>query len=368
MAPQSSQPPVVLVTGASGYIAMHIVQQLLKIRRYRVRGTVRDLSNASKVDPLMALDTNDKSPRLEVVQAELLDGPSWVAAAAGCTYVIHSACPFPNQDEHEDKAINLAVEGTLNVLKACRVVSSVRRVVLTSSIAAVSALLDDDRNKLVTENDWATAAHLTSYAKSKLQAEVKAWQYVENLTPKQRFQLTVINPSFVMGPVLSGNVSSTSMLVPKRLLERQMPLVPHINIPVVDVRDVAAAHIKAMTVRKAAGQRHLVHGSNIWLEEISDILAAEFGRYGYKVPTKNAPYPIMWLVSIFDKTLRPILPMYGKETHIDNSRMKNVLGVQPTDIKSTMIDMAYSMIDMGIIYRAPQYTGRLTRIPSVYVT
>ena len=360
MAPQTSQPPVVLVTGASGYIAMHIVQQLLKIRRYRVRGTLRDLNNTSKVGALKALDAKNRSPRLELVEADLLDGSSWIRAAAGCTYVIHTACPFPNQDEHEDKAIKVAVEGTLNVLKACRVVTSIRRVVLTSSIVAVSAMINPDQNKSLTESDWANADHLTSYAKSKLQSEVKAWQYVENLTPKQRFELTVINPSFVMGPVLSKDVTSTSMLVPKRLLERQMPMVPHLNIPIVDVRDVASAHIKAMTARKAAGQRHLVHATNIWMEEISDILAAEFGKYGYRVPTTNAPYPIMWLVSIFDKTLRPILPIYGKETKVDNSRMKEVLGVEPRDVKTTMIDMAHSMIQMGIIHKTPQYTARPT--------
>ena len=244
MAPQTSQPPVVLVTGASGYIGMHIVQQLLKTRRYRVRCSVRDLTSSTKVDALMALDVRNKSSRLELVKAELLDGQSWIPAVAGCTYVIHTACPFPDQNEHEDVAIRMAVEGTLNVLKACRMATSVRRVVMTSTIAAVSALLEPDQHRAVNESDWATAEHLTSYAKSKIQSEVKAWQYVENLTPNQRFELSVINPSFVMGPVLCKDVTSTSMLVPKRLLERQMPMVPHLNIPVVDVRDVAAAHVK----------------------------------------------------------------------------------------------------------------------------
>jgi len=167
------------------------------------------------------------------------------------------------------------------------VTDGIQRVVLTSSVVAVSGTTGaDDGSKVYTERDWPNSvSRLSAYAKSKTLAEQKAWAFVKALPPERRFELTVINPSYVMGPVLSGSVSSGSMVLPQRLLERQMPMIPHLNFPIVDVRDVATAHIRAMTAPQAAGERHLVHAANIWLEDMAKLLADEFGRYGYKVGT-----------------------------------------------------------------------------------
>ena len=190
---------IVLVTGASGYIATHIIKQLLELD-YRVRGTVRSLKNESKVAPLRKLVNNPKH-ELELVEADLLDEKSWLDAVRGCTYVLHTASPFPNEaPADENELITPAVNGTLNVLKACvQDDSIVKRVVLTSSVAAIadSPLID---GKSYSENDWPEPKTLSPYPKSKTLAEKAGWDFVkERESQNQRcFQFSVINPSYVM--------------------------------------------------------------------------------------------------------------------------------------------------------------------------
>ena len=355
-------PQVVLVTGASGYVGLHIVNQLLKDGIYHVRGTVRTLSYSKRLEALKSVQTLG-GRRLDIVAIDLNDSTgAWLHAVQGCTYVIHTASPFPlREPTNEAEIMRPAVEGTLNVLKACSLTPCVQRVVLTSSILALSGLEMVPADKVLTEKDWPQEDHVSLYAKSKTIAERKAWEFVGSLRSDQRFELTVINTSFVMGPVLSGELESASLQVPKRLLERRLHMVPHINLPVVDVRDVAAAHIAAMTAPHANNQRHLVHATSIWLDEIGRILSGEFGKYGYRVPSRRAPYSFIKLVSLFDKALRPMLPIYGKETRADNTRMREVLGIEPRDIRTTLIDMGYSMIDMGLIKRKPRYMSRAPR-------
>ena len=184
------------------------------------------------------------------------------------------------------RQLNLEISAIFGVsVSAYSVVEGIQRVVLTSSVVAIAGTIAaDDGSKVFTEKDWPVSNDkLGAYAKSKTLAELKAWMLVESLPPERRFELTVINPSYVMGPVLSGHVSSGSLVMPKRLLERKMPMVPHLNLPIVDVRDVATAHIRAMTAPQAAGERHLVHSANIWLDDLAKILDKEFRRHGYKV-------------------------------------------------------------------------------------
>ncbi|KAI0238760.1 putative oxidoreductase [Lamellibrachia satsuma] len=349
---------VVLVTGASGYIGLHIVHQLLRDGIYHVRGTVGTRRYSMRLETLKSMKTHSNCD-LDILEADLIDPPAWIHAVRGCTYVIHTASPFPAIDpKNEDELLEPVVEGTLNVLRACSVTPCVQRVVITSSILAMSGLEMVPTNKVLTEKDWPQADHLSVYAKSKTIAEQKAWEFLESLRSDQQFELAVINPSFVLGPVLSGELFSASKLVPKWFLEKRIPMIPHVNLPVVDVRDVAAAHISAMTAPDAYNHRHILHATNIWCEDIGKILSGEFSKHGYKVPTRSAPYSFVWLASLFNKTLRPLLPIYGKETKVDNTRMRTVLGVEPRDIRTTIIDMGYSMIEMGLIKKKPKYSGR----------
>nr|XP_034328392.1 putative uncharacterized oxidoreductase YDR541C [Crassostrea gigas] len=346
---------VVLVTGAGGFIATHIVKQLQE-EGYRVRGTVRSLEDEERIKKLKEL-CPDAKHELELVEADLTKPESWEPAVKDVKYVIHVASPFPTQTpKEESELIQPAVEGTQAVLKACVAAKSVKRVVLTSSCAAVGWGPGADTTKTFTEEDWMEPEKLNAYGKSKTLAEKAAWDYVKELPDEDKIELAVINPAYVMGPVINGSMSTSSEVV-KRLLEREKPFVAKLNFPVVDVRDVAAAHIKAMTLDDAAGKRHLIVNSNVWMKEMATILSKEFKTQGYNVPTANCPGPILWLTSLFDRTIKMVMPDIGKVYKFDNTRMKDVLQITPHEIKDTLIEMAYSLIEAGLIKKTKKYKG-----------
>ncbi|KAL5004088.1 hypothetical protein ScPMuIL_017544 [Solemya velum] len=347
----------VLVTGASGYIASHIIKQLQE-DGYHVKGSVLSLSEEDKVKRL-----NDLCPeaqfKLELVEADLTKPESWEAAVKDVEYVIHVASPFPQQTpKDENEVIQPAVDGTQAILKACVAAKSVKRVVLTSSCVAVGwGPGPIEANKVFTEEDWTDPEKLDAYGKSKTLAEKAAWEFVKELPDEDKIELAVVNPAYVMGPVLNGS-QCTSLEVVKRLLERSLPFVPKLNFPIVDVRDVALAHIKAMTAQEAEGKRHLIVNTNMWMKEMGQILAAEFKQQGYSVPTMNCPNPILFMTSLFNRTVKTILPQVGKVYKFDNSRMKDVLAITPRDPKETLVDMAYSLIDGGFVKKSKKYKGQ----------
>lgn len=234
-----------------------------------------------------------------------------------------------------------------------------KRVILTSSVAAISGGFEGGE-KAFTEEDWTNVETCKmAYIKSKTLAEKAAWDFLKELPEEEKFELVTINPTYVMGPVLCG-AFTTSMEVVKRLMCREMPMVPKINFAIVDVRDVAASHIAAMTIPEANGKRHITDsGRNLWFSELAGILDKEFRPQGYKVPTSVAPYPLLWVIARFDKTIRLILPSVGKVTSVENGRMKTVLGVEPRPIEDTVIDMAYSMIENGTVPKTKEYKPRV---------
>ncbi|XP_020603054.1 putative uncharacterized oxidoreductase YDR541C isoform X2 [Orbicella faveolata] len=318
----------VLVTGASGYLAMHVVKQLLDSGEYIVRGTVRSLANEQKVEPLRSLCPENAKYELELAEADLTKKESWNDAVKDCTYVIHVASPFPAENPRDEmEVIGPAVEGTKNVLEACaKTKGGVKRVVLTSSCAAIySGRVGEDI--VFTEEDWASEEKSVPYEKSKRRAELAAWELVKGLPDDEKFELCTINPGLILGPVLHGS-KCTSMEFHRRFLQREMPMVPKLSMPVTDVRDVAGAHITAMTSPKAPG---------------------------YNVPTTQAPSFGLKILSCFDASLKMLLPSLGHEVKFDNSKIKDHLGYQPTELKSSVIDMAYNLIDAGFIKKTPQY-------------
>lgn len=349
---------LVLVTGATGFIASHIIKQLQE-QGYKVRGTVRSLQDEDKVKRLNEL-CPEAEHKLELVEADLTKPESWEAAVKDVTNVIHVASPFPAQTpKDENEIVQPAVEGTQAILKACVQAKSVKRVVITSSCVAVGwgpAALAADPNKVFTEEDWTDPEKLDAYGKSKTLAEKAAWDYVKELPDEDKIELAVVNPAYVMGPVING-AQCTSLEVVKRILEREKPFCAKLNFPVVDVRDVAAAHIKAMTLEEAAGHRHLIFNQNMWMKEIAQILSKEFKPQGYNVATANCPNPILWMTSLFDKTIKMVMPNIGKVYKFDNARMKNVLGITPIEVKETLIDMAYSLIESGLVKKTKKYKG-----------
>uniref|UniRef100_A0A914XGW9 NAD-dependent epimerase/dehydratase domain-containing protein n=1 Tax=Plectus sambesii TaxID=2011161 RepID=A0A914XGW9_9BILA len=340
----------VLVTGASGYVATHCVQQLLQ-NGYRVRGTVRNLQNMTKIQPLKALDKNDL---LELVEADLEKPDDWPNAVKGCTYILHVASPFPIVPDAS--IIKTAIEGTLNVLRAANKCDTVRKVVLTSSCAAINEG-HEEYDKVFNEEDWSNLDNpiVNNYGRSKTLAEKAAWDFWKNIEDGNKFDLTVLNPVLVVGPALM-DVEGASITVVKRFLNREMPAVPRLQLALVDVRDVAKAHVLAMTEERSNGRRILLtYTPSYWFMDIARVLAKEFGPQGYYVSTIRAPYALVWLVSRIDKQAKSILPRINHEVKFDNTVAKDILGLEFTSPDKSLIDMAYSMIERGILPKKPKY-------------
>lgn len=245
-----------------------------------------------------------------------------------------------------------AVNGTINVFKACvQPGSKVKRVVLTSSLAAIAG--DEfTTGKIYSEKDWGNPDISQPYTKSKILAEKAAWKFVKERQEKNEpcFELAVINPGIVLGPVLT-DVVAASMEPIKLLLERQTMMLPDIVFPSCDVRDVARAHLVALELPEASGNRHMIiteyDSPNI--KTAANWLSQEFGAKGYRVPTTLAPNFLIKFASIFDKRVAFVTPILGRKPKFDNSRFKNVLKIEPWETKKTVIEMAYSMIERGMV-------------------
>ncbi|XP_047485902.1 phenylacetaldehyde reductase-like, partial [Penaeus chinensis] len=388
-------PPVILVTGVSGFIGSHVAKLLLE-EGYKVRGTVRSLSNEAKVEPLKNLVPEAKFP-LELVEADLTKEEGWDKAVEGCTGVLHVASPFPdlvNQQAEEAGLVDTAKDGTLQVLKAvaAHAAASVKRVVVTSSFAAVFGEPAPDAEKTYTEEDWTDAESTTidAYTKSKVVAEKAAWDFVKELPDDQKFELTVINPTFVLGPpLLEAHKSATSVNFMAQIVNRAYPGVARVQFPICDVRDVAKAHVKMVEVlgveptaidctvqdmvyalvdlgivRKAKKYKQLC----VWMKDIALAASKEFKPQGYSIPTGQLPYFLCWVAGLFNKGMKNnILPRLGKQISASNKRMVEVLGVEPTAIDCTVQDMVYALVDLGIVRKAKKYkqVGSRAEVPAV---
>lgn len=338
----------VLVTGASGFIAMHCVLQLLEAG-YRVRGTVR--SRAKDEELRKALGAHaDLSDRFETVEADLMLDAGWTEAVAGCRYVLHVASPLPSKPpKDENELIVPAREGSLRVLRASAA-AGVERVVLTSSVAAV--LYGRERSRTFDESEWSNVESpaIGAYEKSKTLAERAAWEFMDQLEPGeagQRMELVVVNPGLVLGPILSADYGTSGEVV-KKLMDRDFPAIPNLNWAVVDVRDVAAAHVAGMTADGAAGFRHILALGNRSMRELAKILAGHVNPQGYKVPTGNLPSFLLKIIAWFDPAVRLVLNDLDTQQNVDNTRMREVLGIEPRSLEEMTVSMADSLIEYGV--------------------
>lgn len=338
----------VLVTGASGFIGLHCVLQLLQ-QGYRVRGTVRSEARAEEVREAMERNV-DVGDRLEIVEADLTRDEGWADAARGCTYVLHVASPFPNRvPEHEDELIKPAMEGTLRVLKAAAD-AGVQRAVVTSSLAAVSGGHPVDNSRVYSEDDWSMIERCPPYPKSKTLAERAAWDFVASLDGEATMELCVINPGAVLGPVLNRHYSTSGEVV-RKLMAKELPGTAKIGFPWVDVRDVAAAHIAAMTAPGAAGQRFCCAIEFGWIDEVAEILAKRFGPEGWKIPTRKLPNFMVRIVAMFDPTVKTVVSDLGRVRNVSNDRIRRVLNWQPHSLEEMAVAMGETMIQQGIVSR-----------------
>ncbi|MEJ5223292.1 MAG: aldehyde reductase [Anaerolineales bacterium] len=339
-------PKTVFVTGASGFVAIHCTIQLLD-QGYRVRGTLRNPARQDELRATLAQFT-PHGDRLELVQADLLDDAGWEAAAQGCDYALHVASPFPlTEPEDENDLIRPAREGTLRVLRACAA-AGVRRVVLTSSIAAVSGGHPPTKTHF-DESDWSNAESSTigAYAKSKTLAERAAWDFMHTLGENHPMTLSVINPGLILGPLPDRHARSSGELVMQIL--RGQPGAARVQFHAVDVRDVAAAHLAAMTAPQAAGQRYLCVAESFWMKEAAVILKKHFGGRGYPVRTAEFPSWAVRLLAMVNPAIRPILPMLDQSSTYDTTRIRRDLGWQPRGLEEMLISMGESLIEMGLV-------------------
>ena len=332
----------VLVTGASGYIAGFIIKQLVA-DGWPVRGTIRDLAKADAVHANLGLTPQ----QLPLIAADLsLDG-GWAEAVKNAAYVLHIASPIPpSVPKHDDELVVPARDGALRVLAAARD-AGVRRVVMTSSTAAICYGMDGPR-RTFTEKDWTDPTHRDSYAyvRSKVIAEKAARDFM--VVEGGTMEFVTINPGLVLGPVL-GRDFSPSLEVIAKLMNGALPGLPNFGFPVVDVRDVAAAHIAAMIGDDMNGERFLCAGEFLWMKDIGRILKEHFGERARRVPTRSLPDFVLRLVALFDKEVNMVLPELGKQRICNAAHAKAKLGWVPRPAADSIVDTAQSLIDHDMI-------------------
>jgi nucleoside-diphosphate-sugar epimerase len=341
----------VLVTGGNGYIASWLVKYLLE-DGIDVHATVRDPSNDTKVGHLKQM-AKDSPGTLTLFAADLLDDGAFDEAMAGCELVFHTASPFVLsgiKDPQRD-LVDPAVQGTRNALESANRVDSVKRVVLTSSVVSVYGDAVDTKaadGDVFTEADWNTTSTLTHqpYSYSKVEAERTAWEMAE---AQDRWDLVVINPGFVLGPSLTTASSSATMDTMKQLVDGTMRFgAPPLELGIVDVRDVAQAHIKAGFTPGASG-RHICVSRSMTMLEMGRALSAQFGRR-YPFPRNELPKPVVWLAApTAGLTRKYVAGNMGHPLKFDNRHARDDLGVEFRAPETTVIDHFQQLIDDGIV-------------------
>lgn len=343
---QEFQSTTVLVTGATGYIAKHCMLQLLQ-QGYRVRGTLRSPSSEKKLRDTFTqhIDADD---RLEFITVDLMSDDGWGDAVRGCHFVLHIASPVPLlEPKDENDVIIPARDGTLRVLQAAAN-ASVQRVVMTSSIDAICQG-HDPAGRIFTEEDWANIdATIGAYFKSKILAERAAWDFVNNLPDGKTLELAVINPSFVLGPILDNHIPPSVEIV-SRFMLRQVPGCPRSGFNLVDVRDTAAAHLAAMTAPQAAGKRFICSTEFYWTQEIAFVLEDKFANRGYRIPTRLLPDFLVRLFALFDASVKEVADTLGQQLEISSELLRSTLGWRPRPVKDAIIDTAESLIEYGLL-------------------
>ena len=346
------QKELVLVTGGSGFIGNHCIIQLLEAG-YRVRTTIRSLKTESEVRSMLEFGNAKNLSNLTFVAAELTKDDGWAEAVKDCTYVLHVASPFPiSQPKNEDELIVPAREGSIRVLRAARD-AGVKRVVLTSSFAAVGyGSKDPDPKKVFTEKDWTDvdAPGISAYVKSKTLAERAAWDFIEK--EGKGMELSVVNPTAVFGPIL-GKKYASSIEILQRMLTGQVPMCPDISFGVVDVRDVADMHLKAMVHPKAGGERFIcVAPPFMDVLDMAKVLRENMGKVGKRCPTRTAPNFLLRVGAYFMSDLALIVGELGNKKQASNEKAKSVLGWNPRSNTEATIAAGESLVKVGLVKAA----------------
>ena len=340
----------ILVTGGSGYIASWVIKKLLE-KGYQVHTTVRDLEAVEKVGHLIKMGEEYRG-QLRFFEADLLVPGSFDVAVQGCDAVIHCASPFfTTSKDPENDLIRPAKEGTENVLRSAAESGTVSRVVLTSSVVAVhtdNIESDLKPSGILDESDWNSTASAAyqPYSYSKTIAEQAAWAFVEE---HDQFDLVVINPGFVLGPSLSKRMDGTSVSTMLNYFSGQFQIgIPDLYYGLVDVRDVAEAHILALLNKEAEGRFLLVSS----VKSLYDVGTHLKGIYGDDLPVRLSKLPkfIFYLMGpFFGFSWKNIRNNYGIPLRIDSTRSKDILGLNYIAIEETLAAHAEQMLRDGLV-------------------
>lgn len=337
---------IVLVTGGTGFVGIHTILQLLQ-KGYRVRTTLRSLDRKDKVLGMLKAAGIDATDRLECIAADLTKDAHWDEAVKDCVYVLHIASPIgSNIPQTEDAMIRPAVDGTLRVLKAARN-GGVRRVVMTSNFGAVG-YSHKDNTKPITEESWTDPSQkgLSLYNKSKVLAERAAWDFIQR--EGGQLELTVINPMGIFGPSLGEDLSAGFELL-QGILTGAMKAIPYVSLGIVDVRDVADLHIRAMTSPEASGQRFLaLAGGVLSLPQIALLIRNKRPDAAQKVPTRTTPDWMMRVMAIFNPKARGIVPLLGINRNASNEKARRILGWQPRPNEEAVLASVDSLIKRNL--------------------
>jgi nucleoside-diphosphate-sugar epimerase len=337
----------VLVTGGTGFVAGWCVAVLLQ-RGYAVRTTVRDRSKEPAVRAAVAA-AGQSGDRLSVFVADLTREDGWDAAMAGCDYVLHVASPLGGTMSVDPNALIIpARDGTLRVLRAATR-AGVRRVVMTSAAATARPSLSS--RTVSDETIWADPddRQFDAYRRSKILAERAAWDFMAQNGMAQNggsTSLTTILPGAVFGPVLTRDGLGSVQII-QGLLEGRPSGLPRLGFSVVDVRDLAELHVRAMTAPEAAGQRFLATGDAMWMKDIARTLRSRLGARAGKVPTRDLPDIVVRVLALFLPHLRMLTPVLGRLNPSTSEKARRVLGFSPRPATTTVVDCAESLLDLA---------------------
>jgi len=337
----------VLVTGASGFIAKHVIAELIR-RGYAVQATLRDLDRAEETRRAIG-NAGATASEIKFFRADLMDDAGWDEAVAGCEYVLHVASPFPlKHPKDADEIIRPAREGALRVLAAAAR-AKVKRLVLTSSVVAITLPWPEaPAGHVFDETDWTNPQRpdITAYVVSKTVAELAAWDYVAE-TPDAP-ELAVVNPAFVLGPAPDADLS-TSLEVIRLIGTGAYPAAPKIAFPISDVRDVAVTHVLAMTTPEAAGQRFLTANGFLRLIEVARLVSDALPDLAGKVPRGELPDIAVRALAMVDTRLKAVLPDLGFPRPITNTKAHRILGQTFHSPKEAVTAAAASLRALQII-------------------